>query len=190
MELTKTVGSGDKKFITVLADGKFHQSVPDGAEGAVIRTYKDKDDVEHSKTELVFDEAKGMITKFYFEDGDFGKNFLIELDSDGVIALSTAGSFGEDLMKKFPSIDRTKEVRLVPFAFEDDKGKNRKGVTVYQDDVKVDNYYWDKDAKKSSNGIPETEGDVSKFSSDDWKMHFMVVRKFLVKEIEALAINF
>lgn len=176
----------NKKFLTVLADGKFHQSVPEGTEGAIVRTYEDKDGVEKTKTELVFDEVIGKITKMSFEDGDFGKNLQLEIDADGVISLSTASNFGEDMMKKLPAIDLSKEVKLVPYSFEDG-GKSKKGITVYQDDVKIDSYYWDKMEKKSINGIPEPEGDTSKFDSDDWKMHFMVVRKFLIKEVENLS---
>lgn len=175
----------NKKFLVVLADGKFHQQVADGTEGAVVRTYEDSDGIEKSKTELVFDEVSGIITNISFEDGEFGKNLQIEIDNEGTISLGTSSSFGEDLMKKLPAVNLSKEVRLVPYSFDVD-GKSKKGVTVYQDDIKIDSYYYDKENKKSINGIPEVEGDSSKFDSDDWKMHFMKVRKFLVAEVEKL----
>lgn len=184
-----------KKFLIVLADGKFHQTVPEGTEGAIVRTYEDKDGVEKTKTEIVWDEVTGKITKMSFEDGDFGKNLQLEIDEDGVISLGTASSFGEDLMKKIPAIDMSKEVKLVPYSFQDEKGKSRKGISVYQDFegktdkntwTKIDSFYYDKEAKKDINGIPTPEGDTKSFDSDDWKMHFMVVRKFLIKEIENL----
>lgn len=177
-----------KKYLSVLADGKFHQTVPEGTEGAVVRTYKDKDDVDQTKTELVYNEVSGKITKLAFEEGNFGENLQIEIDGDGVVSLGTASSFGEDIMKKLPAIDLSKPVKLVPYAFEDG-GKSRKGVTVYQDEKKVESHYYDKDAKKSINGIPEPEGDVSTFKSDDWKLHFMLVRKFLVKEVNTIIAN-
>lgn len=187
MELKKN--ENNKKYISVLADGKFHESVLEGTEGAVVRTYEDKDGVKQSKIELVFDEAQGKITKFYFEDGEFGKNLLLEIDNDGIIVLGTASSFCEDLMKKLPAIDLKADVKLVPYSFVAE-GKSRKGITVYQGEQKVESYYWDKEAKKVKNGFPEIEGDASKFDSDDWKMHFMKVRKFLVSEIGKLAIDF
>lgn len=189
MELKKNEGNGDKKFITILADGKFHQTVAEGTEGAVVRKYEDKDGVEQSKTELVFDAVSGMITKFGFKDGEFGQNLELEIDGEGIISASTASNFGEDLMKKLPAIDLTKPVKLVPYAFED-AGKSKKGVTVYQDENKIDSFYYNKETKETINGMPVPEGDTKNFKSDDWKMHFMVVRKFLVKQIEALAINF
>jgi hypothetical protein len=92
-------------------------------------------------------------------------------------------------MKKLPNIDLTKDVKIAPYSFEDDKGKSRKGVTVYQGEVKIESFYWDKVKEKASNGLPQPEGDTSKFDSDDWKMHFMVVRKFLVKQVEVLALE-
>lgn len=174
---------GGKKYVSVLSDGKFHQSVPDGTEGAITRTYEDRDGVEQSKTELVFDSVSGVITKIGFVDGEYGKNLLIEIDNDGIVQFGTSSNFGEDIMKKIPNIDFSKEVKLVPFSFED-KGKTRKGVTVYQGETKIDSHYYDAEKKESCNGIPETEGDIKKFDADDWKMYFMKVRKFLVSEVE------
>lgn len=179
---------GGKKYVSVLADGKFHKNVPEGTEGAVVRTYEDKDKNEHTKTELVFDSVSGVITKISFEDGKLGKNLLIEIDGDGVIQLSTTSNFGENLMKKIPNIDFSEAVKLVPFSFEDG-GKTRKGMTVYQNETKVESHYYDSEKKENINGIPEVDGDTSKFDSDDWKMHFMKVRKFLVGEVEKVISN-
>ena len=187
-------GSGDKVFVTVLADGKFHQAVPEGTEGAVVRTYEDKNGEEKTKTELVFDTVKGMITKIEFVDGEFGKSMHVEIDNDGIISVGTASNFGEDLMKKLPAVDLSKEVTLTPYSFTPKGEENsKKGITVYQDGIKIQSHYYKADPENEGkwlniNGIPETEGDTSGFDSDDWKMHFMVVRKFLIKEIEKLSV--
>lgn len=182
--ITETRDSG-KKYLTVLADGKFHQTVPEGTEGAVIREYEDKDEQKKTKTELIFDSVSGSISNISFEDGDFGKNLNIELDGDGVVSLGTSSSFGEDLMKKLPNINLSKPIKLSPYAFTAE-GKSRKGITVYQDDEKIESYYFDKDKGVAVNGIPQPQGDTTKYDSDDWKMHFMTVRKFLIKEVEKL----
>lgn len=187
-------GNGDKAFVKILADGKFHQSVPEGTEGAVVRTFEDSDGVEQTKTELVFDTVKGIITKIEFVEGKFGKSMQLEIDGDGIISVGTASNFGEDLMKKLPALDLTKEVTFTPYSFIPKGEENsKKGVSVYQDGVKIQSHYYKEDpATKGKyltiNGMPETEGDTSKFDSDDWKMHFMVVRKFLMKEIEKLSV--
>lgn len=175
-----------KKFITVLSDGRFHQTVPEGTLGAIIREYEDKSGTKHSKTELVYDEVSGKITNISFQDGEYGKNLQIELDGEGVISLGTTGNFGEDLMKKLPNINYNEPVKLVPYSFVDDKNKNRKGITVYQGENKINSFYWDADSKKSCNGIPEVDGNAEDFDSDDWKMHFMKVRKFLINEVAKL----
>lgn len=186
MELKKSEHS-DKKFITVLADGKFHQTVAEGTNGAVVRTYEDSKGVEQSKNELVFDEVTGTITSISFEDGEFGKSIQLKIDGEGIISMNTASSFGEDLMKKLPNVKLDEVVKLVPYSFiPKGETKSKKGVTIYQNNVKVDNFYWDKASEKTINGIPEVEGDASKFDNDDWKMHFMVVRKFLIKQVETL----
>lgn len=186
MELKKNEVGG-KKFITVLADGKFHQTVPEGTEGAVVREYEDKEGVKQSKTELVFDEVSGVITKISFEEGDYGKSLILEIDGDGVVSLNTTSNFGEDVMKKLPNVNLSQSIRLVPYSFEE-AGKSRKGITIYQNDEKVQNHYYDTDAKKVSNGMPEFSGD--KNDKDDWKIYFMQVRKFLISETEKLAIDF
>jgi hypothetical protein len=188
MELRTNSNKGIK-FVTVLSDGKFHQSVEEGTPGSVIREYEDSKGVKGSKVELVFSEASGKITNIKFEDGEYGKNIQIEMDGNGVISLGTSSSFGEDFMKKFPNIDLSDVVLLKPYSFEDDKGKNRKGITIYQNGAKVENYYYDPVSNKPCNGIPEVEGDTKKFSKDDWKMHFMVVRKFLIGEVEKIVLN-
>jgi hypothetical protein len=186
---TQSHNNDTRKYITILADGKFHQTVEDGTPGSVVREYEDKERNMKQKIELVHDSVTGKITKVSFEDGEYGKSLQIELDNEGIISAGTTSNFGVDLMKKLPAIDLSKEVKLAPYSFNDDKDKNRKGVTVYQDGEKVESFYWDSENKKSINGLPEPEGDTKGFDADDWKMHFMVVRKFLVKEIDALALK-
>jgi len=174
----------DREFYTVLSDGKFHRAVAQGTEGAVERKYEDKDGIEQVKYELIYTELEGNITNMEFVDGDFGTNLHIELDQEGILSFGTSSSFGEDLMKKIPAIDFTKPVTFAPYSFED-AGKSRKGVTVIQDgDVKIKSYYRQDD--KDVNGMPSPEGDTSKYKSDDWKLYFLQVRKFLTKEITTI----
>lgn len=175
-----------RKFITILADGKFHESVEDGTPGSVVREYEDSKTGEmKQKVELVHESVSGIITNVSFHDGEFGKTIQVELDGDGVVSVGTTSTFGEDLMKKLPAIDLTKEVKLTPYSFEAE-GKTRKGITVYQGGEKVESFYYDKEAKKAINDIPQPEGDTKSFDSDDWKMYFMVVRKFLIKQVEKI----
>ena len=183
---TETNNFDSRKFITILADGKFHQSVEDGTPGSVVREYEDKEGNMKQKVELIHDSVSGIITSIIFAEGEYGKSIQIELDGDGVISASTKSNFGEDLMKKIPALDLTKEVKLTPYSFTDDSGKNRKGVTVVQAGEKVESFYWDKENKKAINGMPAPEGNTKTFDSDDWSVYFTGVRKFLIKEIEKI----
>lgn len=174
---------GNKKYLSVLSDGKFHQTVQEGTPNSIKREYEDKDGGKHTKIELVFDEISGKITDVSFEDGDFGKNLRVELDKEGIMSLGTSSNFGEDLMKKLVGMNPSLVYRFVPYAFTAENGKMKKGMTVYQGETKIESFYWNPMTKQPTNGIPVPEGDTSTFDSDDWKMHFMKVRKFLIGEV-------
>lgn len=174
------------KFLSILSDGTMRLSVPEGTEGAVKREYETSDGKTGTKYELVYTELSGTITKIAFWDGDFGK--LLQLTvTDGeedpiVLSIGTASSFGEDIMKKLPAIDLLQPVVIAPYAFEDDKGKKRKGVTLKQSDKKIESFYYDKETKKNINGLPDVVL-KKKMTSDDWKMYFLSVRLFLIDDL-------
>lgn len=188
--IEKNSKQSDKTFLTILADGKFHQQVEEGTEGAVKREIKDKftNEVTDTKFELLHDSVKGIITEVSIQEGEYGKNLQITIDTE-IVSLGTKSSFGEDMLKKLPSIDLSKEVTLTPYSFLPKGEENKKkGVTVYQDGVKVGSYYYDAENKVSINGCPEPENDGKGFDSDDWANHFNIVRKFMIKEIEKLPV--
>lgn len=180
---------GNRTFISVLADGKFHQTVPEGTVNSIKREYEDKQGGKHSKVELVYDEASGYISKLGFTENEYGKSLNIEIDGDGTISLNVESNFADDFMKKLPNVDLSQPVTLAPYAFEDDNKRNRRGITIYQNGKKVESAFWDSEKKVVKGGIPVTEGDTESFDKDDWKMHFMRVRKFLVSNTEKIAGN-
>lgn len=176
-------------YVSILSsDGTFRLVVPEGTEGSIVREYETSDGKKGSKTELVFNKLDGMITNVEFHGGEFGKNLLVTVD-DGqadpvVVSMNCAQAYGEDFMKKLPSIDLSKPVIISPYAFEDDKKKMKKGVSIVQNDAKVRNFFYDEVEKKETNGFPAPEGDTSTYDSDSWKVHFIKVRKFLVDYVE------
>jgi len=184
----------DVTFASVLADGKIHVTVPEGTEGAVVRTYETSDKKTGTKTELVYTELVGKIEKVAFRDGDYGTQFLVTVvDGDEkpvVLSLGTASNFGEDFMKKILAVDMERNVKIVPFAFEDDKGKSKKGITIYQmnaagnESVKVPNYFYDPATKENLHGYPKPKIAKGKpLTKDQWKLYFAEVRQFLVEKI-------
>lgn len=177
--------ANNDKYLSILSDGTIRLSVPEGTEGATKREYETSDGKTGVKHELVYTEVSGMITKVSFFDGEFGKLLQLTI-TDGeeeplVLSVSTASNFGEDLMKKLPNIDLSKSVVLVPYSFEDEKGKKRKGVTVRQDEVKIENYYYDAETKKNTHGYPTFP--KKKMATEDWKLFFMQARIFLTEQI-------
>lgn len=183
----------DSIFASVLADGKIHVTVPEGTEGAVIRKYKTSDGKEGSKTEKVYSELIGKITKIDFYEGDYGRQLQVMVtdnnDKPVVLSLSTSSNYGEDMMKKLINVDLTKTVKIVPYSFVDDKKKNKKGITIWQhikDDgkaEKIKNYFYDEDEKKNINGFPEPKKLKKPLTTDQWKLYFGEVREFLVEKI-------
>lgn len=184
MSLTQ---SENKDYLTVLSDGLLHLTVPEGTEGAIKREYETSDGKSGVKYELVYKDVSGMITKVDFRDGEYGKSLQLTIEDEGekplILSLSTANNFGEDMMKKLPAIDMSKPVKIAPYSFIDDKGKSKKGVTVYQDDQKVQNYFYDPETEKNIHGYPtpkKPKGKNATLSKEEWKMYFMEVRIFLI----------
>lgn len=186
-------------FFSVLSDGKFHHSVEEGHQGATKREYELKDGTKGFKWEITANSIEGLISGISVRDGEFGKQLHIAFAGDAnddktvVISLNLASNFAEDFLKKLPNIDTDKEVKLVPYSFEDEKTKKTKrGITVYQEDKKINGYYHEMKADKKSgketlhaiNGYPEVPKESKTWDSDDWKIYFTQARKFLVAQLE------
>ena len=176
-----------KTYVSILGDGSLRVQVQEGTPDAVRREFEKSDGTKGVKHELVYDALSGKITNVSFFEGDYGKLLQVKITDKGssvYLSLSTSLNFGEDLMKKLPNINLDEDVKLVPYSFEDDNGKTKKGITVYQNKEKVKNFFFDADNKKNINGYPDPEGDIGKYDSDDWKLYFISARKFLVEYTE------
>lgn len=190
------------RYISILADGKFHETVPEGTPDAVKREYETSDKQKGTKWELLYTKIEAMITDVRFRDGDYGLSLNIrfkdEENNEVVVSVNTASNFGEDLMKKLPNVDFTKKVKLIPFAFEDERKRSVRGVNVIQLDeagkeVKLRNYFsvplkkgeepGDRE-REYLHGFPAPEGDTEKYTKDHWKIWFTKVRLFLVEYTE------
>lgn len=172
------------RYITILSDGRFHETVPEGTEGAIKREYETSDGKKGTKFEVVYEKLEAKITYVDFQDGNYGEQIKItfaEGDNDLTLSQGVATNFGEDLLKKLPGVDFSKKVSVNPYAFADEKtGKMKKGVTLYQDGKKISNFFYNEVDKKAQNGFPVPEGDTKKYKSDDWKLFYLQARKFLV----------
>lgn len=183
MDLTPAKSTG--RYISIKADGLFHEKVsgPE-VEGSKKREWELKDGTKGEKWELLYKNVKHVFIKdIAFEDSDYGENILITFtDGENDITLSegTSGNFGTDIMKKLPNLIFSEKVAVQPYSFEDENGKDRRGVTFWQNGDKVPSAFYDSEQKASLNGFPEPEGDKTTFDKDDWKVFYIGVKKFLV----------
>lgn len=181
-------------YFNVLADGKFHQTVSEGTEGATLRTYETSDGKEGSKWEKIYSDISGKITNIEFADGNYGKLLMLTIEDEGyepvVVSFNCNSNFGEDMLHKLLNINRELPVKLVPYSFTDDKGKSRKGITVTQGDVKIQSSFkqYSEDTKEVTfmEGFPKMpKAKTGKtVSSDEWKVWFATSRLFMIDHIE------
>lgn len=168
------------------SDGTLRLVVPEGTEGAVYREFETSDGKKGSKWELVFKSLAGKITNIEEYEGDYGVSLLVTFTYDGgedIVAFNTGTPFGEDFMKKLPNINLDEYVTIQPYAFTDDGGKMRKGVSIKQGDEKLTDFFTKKEGEKfvHLHGFPEPKGDTNKYSKDKWKIYFLECREWLLE---------
>lgn len=177
------------KYAHVLSsDGTLRINVPEGTEGAVKRDYETSDGKKGTKYELVYEAVKGYISKMAFYDGDFGKTLnlrIIDAEHEPItLVFNTTTAFGEDVMRKLPNVNLKEEIVIRPYAFTDEENRIKKGVAITQGNKKINNFFYDPTTKKPVNGFPLVEGVAADYDKEDWKMHFMKCRKFLITYVE------
>jgi len=177
-----------KKYLSILSDGHIHMTVDESHPDAKKREYETSTGEKGVKYEVLYQELDGTILGLEFQDGNFGKMLQVSIrddeNEDFILSIGTESNYGEDLMKKLPNVKLLEKIVFSPYAFTDDKGKTRKGITLYQDGNKIPNFFWDAEKKKSLHGYPKVEGDTKKFQKDDWKIFYMQARKFLINYTE------
>jgi phage-related protein len=175
-------------YVSISPDGDFRLPAKEGEEGAVLRAYELKDGTKGEKWEILANSIAGKITGINFVTTEYGRLLQITLDDDLAISVSTTSNFATDLMKKLPALDLSKTYLFSPFAFENEKGKTVKGVTIIEGEEynkeapKVKNYF--SDGEKSINDFPEPKGDTTKYTKNKWKSYFGEVEDFLVEYTE------
>ena len=160
---------------------------------ALSRTNKKGVVVHEKEVQSMF----GRIEDISFYEGDFGTNLLITLDpnEDGetpILSFGADSSDGEDVMRKLPNIDFTKEVKVSPYRFKpEDTQKERSGISIWQQDndgnfkVKITTAFTEVsevDGKKvytSLHGFPQINWEEA--SVAERKIHWIKVNEFLVK---------
>lgn len=195
--MTETVTGGNALYLSII-QGRLVQKVEEGTEGAKERTFERPDGSKGSKWEITHKNLKGFLTKIEFEDVNFGDGKSVNYlkitftsgDAKAVISTPSDSRYAIDFMKKLPNIDTEQVVIVNTYDFEDDKGKRRTAFDLKQGDSKIYSAFWDNEKKKAIGGIPTvTKKDAASYDNDDWKIHFMKEKKWLIENSKKIAVN-
>ena len=173
-----------------IAQGNITQKADKDDPLAIAREYEDDNGNKKVVYEHQFSELTGLLQEVKFRDGKFGEEWMIvikDVDETYILTIKTGDRYFQDFGKKVRNIDLSEEITLSPFDFEGDNGNPVRGISITQGGEKVMNFYYDAENKKDINGFPSvTAKERKEFDSDDWKMYFIKVKKFLKKEIQAI----
>lgn len=194
MSLVEQV-SGSNAIYLKIVKGSFRQEVEEGTEGSKSREWEANGN-SGVKHEITYKNLTGVIAEVKIEDVTFkdGKGMQVlkvKIENDGEVAIfstETKSKFAIDFMKKLPNLTPGETVVINPYDFEDKDGRRRTAFNIIEDGQKIYSAYWDNDKKKALKGIPQvSKEDAHNYDSDDWKMHFVKEKKFLVKKTIEIA---
>lgn len=178
----KQISGANKPFLKIV-QGNISQAVDEGTEGAKLRKYELKDGTKGEKWELQFMNWTAKINNIAFKDSDCGHNCLVDLE-DATLLLPTNSRYFKDFAAKIMNADLSKEITIHPYDMESD-GKRLMGVSLKQEGVKLENYYWDAENKKYKDEYPKVD-EEKKERHGYWKIYFTEVEGFLIDELKKL----
>lgn len=181
------------RYISVLSDGKFHESSAKGVDGAVLREYETSDGEKKSKWEIVYDKINARIVNVDFKDGDYGEQMIITIEGsegEAFLQMGANSQFAESVMKVLRNVELDKEVTFVPYSFVSDKDPDRKikGMNLYQNGFKVESYFHAQagDGKWiTKNDYPSPSKPREEMGKKEWKRYFEDLNEFLVNFTKA-----
>lgn len=172
-----------RRFL-IFAEGKLREKVEEGTEGAKLREGVTPSGEPFSKWELAYPGVTAFITKVELNNGNFGKQVLINLkdenDEEFVLALGAKTKHATNFMQILPNIDLKKEITFKAFSdFKTKEGKEiRGGISITQDGNKIASYFYDKEKDENLHGMPTPEVD-KRTKEVDWETYFPIRDKWL-----------
>ena len=149
--LENDTNRGNNTYLSII-NGKFALKVAEKTEGAIERTNKNGKIV----FEKYFTGVTGFIKNVGISDGDFGKELHITVangDNNFAIQIPASGGYSFGFLCRIPNINFTENATLKPFSIEQENGKIKNFLVVYQNDKKVISAF----SKESPNGLPSLE---------------------------------
>jgi hypothetical protein len=186
-----------KRYLTIMGDGKIHERVDEDVEGAKERTKKEQDGTTSNVLdkdgnqifELTYPGITAKIKKIQLKEGDYGANINIDLvdedDNQFVLSLKVDSQYGERFLEALPNLDLNKEVEFKGYSFKP-KGKDQKirGLNILQDEEKVLSAFATKDEDSEEwevliKGYPMPDA-KKKYTSEKWKIFFGQRREWVL----------
>jgi len=154
------------KIFYNIVNGKIVNKVKEDTPNAVKRENK-KGDIVY---ELVWDSLDGIIAKLEFKDHqEYGKSLVITIDEDGVLSqlqLSCNSKYFHSFVARIKACDLSANIKIVPFSFDDKEKKKRDGtpkvntgITLYQDDNKIEPNITKENPLKDAPEFPKNTSD-------------------------------
>lgn len=187
---TQNQYSGKRFFLNIVA-GKLTQRVEETTEGAIKRI-NSEDRVVYEK---YYDGIVGHISDVALTQGKYGEEVVISLkpneETTVQIQLNMNTDYAKDFLKKLPNINVSEVVTLSPYSFDDKEKRKadgtpvkRTGITVTQNEVKIEKKY----TPENPNGFPmpekDAEGKFKLLGTEDFKILIIQQNKFLKEQLE------
>lgn len=178
--------TSDKYYLSIIG-GQFKRKVDEGTPGAVLRQYETSTGEKGEKWELSIGSIVGKVKGIEFKEGDFGVTCNVDLGKS-ILSMNTTSRFFTDFATKIAGKDLSKEYIFEPYDYTNKQGKKVQGLSIklVGTDKELENYFYNWETKESSHGYPVPES--SDMDTDDWKMFFIKVKKFLVNYLTDMVI--
>lgn len=179
-------GGGGNTVYWNIFSGKFARKSNEGEAGAVARTNKNNVKVWEKHEQGL----RGLIKDIYMKDSDFGEQLVIHLEPASgwkyMINIPKESRYYGSFLERLPRIHLDEPVEIKPYNFKDDKDKTVSGISVYQDDTKLESAYKEKDGKawKYLHGFPPFPENWNNLSEKQQTIYWYDVDEFHEKQLK------
>lgn len=169
-----------KKYLTV-AYGKLRIKAEPNEAGAVKREFEGR-----SSWAFEYSAIEGVITSIYYKESkEFGNSYEVTIN-DGEelynISLREDSRYCQDFLCKLPNLNFSQPLKITPYSMEVENNKIIHGISIRQDNVKIQNAFveYDKDHDNKriyKLGYPEPKS--LNLSDKEYKIYLIEIQLFL-----------